>query len=375
MVESVDDAEGLYVAVERCPLCSTSRRRLTCARCVQAGDFVYFDARNTERYIEKLERLKKLKEEKEQLQQSAIQNMDKKLQADEMQWKIMSCKMKIEQLKEAVAVGNEETKSDKELLLRSQEDKQRLQRPGRTDPADVVAECDAALTSSTVSELAEARRTTYLSGRWIWDDQNGETSISITGPPVILPSNGDCSAYYSWVEEKSTNEGPELDHINPAHTISAALCYATQLVSILSHILDVNLPRKLCNSESVSSEQTDTNILHLCFSQHVDSEKLLGRTGPFEVSADLEESMEFVEPEAAGPAEESGDEAVTDEETDLGTDWETVPSPRFCDIPSQSMDLSQSALQVSQPSANAGGMISSAAASVSSWFRAYTGQR
>lgn len=50
MVESVDDAEGLYVAVERCPLCSTSRRRLTCARCVQAGDFVYFDGRNTERF-------------------------------------------------------------------------------------------------------------------------------------------------------------------------------------------------------------------------------------------------------------------------------------------------------------------------------------
>lgn len=43
--------------------------------------------------------------------------------------------------------------------------------------------------------------------------------------------------------------------------------------------------------------------------------------------------------------------------------------------PLQSMDLSQSALQVSQPSANTGGMISSAAASVTSWFRAYTGQR
>lgn len=59
------------------------------------------------------------------------------------------------------------------------------------------------------------------------------------------------------------------------------------------------------------------------------------------MSADLEESMEFVEPEAAGPAEESGDEAVTDEETDLGTDWETVPSPRFCDIPSQVKHLDQ----------------------------------
>lgn len=39
----------------------------------------------------------------------------------------------------------------------------------------------------------------------------------------------------------------ELDHINPAHTVSAALCYTTQLVTILSHILDVNLPKKLCN--------------------------------------------------------------------------------------------------------------------------------
>ena len=60
-----------------------------------------------------------------------------------------------------------------------------------------------------------------------------------------------------------------------------------------------------------------------------------GRTGPFEVAVDLEESMEFVEPEADGPAEESAEEGVTDDETDLGVDWETVPSPRFCDIPSQ----------------------------------------
>lgn len=453
------------MAVERCPLCNTARRRLTCARCIQAGDFVYFDGRNLERYKEKLERLSRLKEEKEILQQRVIKAMDKKLQNDKMKWKIMSCKMKIEQLKEAICCGNEEVKSGKELLLRSQDESQRLQRrasrhqekrdkinrhnrrlgellekrgrellgrleqlagvrrghimeltthicptqeekQGSRDPADVLSECDLALTSSTVSELAEARRTTYLSGRWIWDDQNGETSISITGLPVTLPSNGDCSAYYNWVEEKSTNQGPEMDHINPAHTISAALCYATQLVNILSHILDVNLPKKLCNSEFCGDNlsryrftralnKLNTNILHLCFSQHVDSDKLhphhtlrnimflvspdnknLGRTGPFEVSADLEDSMEFVEPEAAGPAEESGDEAVTDEETDLGTDWETVPSPRFCDIPSQPMDMSQStAMQVSQPAANAGGMISSAAASVSSWFRTYTGQR
>ncbi|XP_055028716.2 beclin 1-associated autophagy-related key regulator isoform X2 [Misgurnus anguillicaudatus] len=447
MVEALDDAEGLYVAVERCPLCNTARRRLTCARCIQNGDFVYFDGRNPERYSEKLERLQKLKNEKEDLQQRVIKAMDKKVQADQLRWKIMSCKMKIQQLKEAICTGNEEVKSGREVLIRSQEEGQRLQRracrhqekrdkikrhnqrlgellekrskefQGKLEAlAEVRREHILELTthifhiqeekqgSSTVSELAEARRTTYHSGRWIWDDQNGETSISITGPDVTLPSNGDCSAYYNWVEEKSGNQGPELDHMNPAHTISAALCYATQLVNILSHILDVNLPKKLCNSEFCGDNLTryrftravnkiNTNILHLCFSQHVEGElhphhtlrnimflvspanKNLGRTGPFEVSAGLEESMEFVEPEAAGPAEESGDEAVTDEETDLGTDWETVPSPRFCDIPSQPMDLSQSGMQASQPVGNAGGMISSAAASVTSWFRAYTGQR
>ncbi|CAB1331179.1 unnamed protein product, partial [Coregonus sp. 'balchen'] len=340
MVESVDDAEGLYVAVERCPLCNTARRKLTCARCIHAGDFVYFDGRNPER---------------------VIAAMDKKVQADQLKWKIMSCKMKLEQLKEAIGCGNEEVKSEESQRLqrrasRHQEKRDKIERHNRR-LGELLEKRGKELQGrlehlaegpSRLSELAEARRTTYLSGRWIWDDQNGETSISITGPRVTLPSNGDCSPYYSWVEEKSTNEGPELDHINPAHTISAALCFATQLINILSHILDVNLPKKLCNSEFCGDSlsryrftravtKLNTNILHLCFSQ------------------------------AAGPAEESGDEMVTDEETDLGTDWETVPSPRFCDIPSQPMDLSQSTtMQVSQPVGQAGGMISSAAASVTS---------
>ena len=66
----------------------------------------------------------------------------------------------------------------------------------------MALESEPALPSSTVSELAEARRTTYLSGRWVWDDHNGDTSISITGPHVTLPSNGDCSAYYSLAEDQ-----------------------------------------------------------------------------------------------------------------------------------------------------------------------------
>ncbi|NWI74031.1 BAKOR regulator, partial [Dryoscopus gambensis] len=162
------------------------------------------------------------------------------------------------------------------------------------DPADASSESDSAMSSSTVSKLAEARRTTYLSGRWVCDDHNGDTSISITGPWIILPNNGDYSAYYSWVEEKKTTQGPDMEHNNPAHTISAALCYATQLVNTLSLILDVNLPKKLCNRQVKTQQgnhefcgenlsrhrftravkKLNANILHLCFSQHVNLDLL-----------------------------------------------------------------------------------------------------
>ncbi|KAL0602415.1 Beclin 1-associated autophagy-related key regulator [Plecturocebus cupreus] len=76
-------------------------------------------------------------------------------------------------------------------------------------------------------------------------------------------------------------------------------------------------------------------------------------SGPFEVRADLEESMEFVDPGVAGESDESGDERISDEETDLGTDWENLPSPRFCDIPSQPVEVSQSqSTQASPPIAS-----------------------
>ncbi|RYB97536.1 hypothetical protein, partial [Ciceribacter ferrooxidans] len=71
--------------------------------------------------------------------------------------------------------------------------------------------------------------------------------------------------------------------------------------------------------------------------------------------------MEIVDPSGAGETDESGDEHVSDDETDLGTDWENLPSPKFCEIPSQPLELmeSQSTL-LSQPiaSSTAGGMIS-----------------
>ncbi|XP_068947859.1 beclin 1-associated autophagy-related key regulator isoform X2 [Petaurus breviceps papuanus] len=447
VVDSVEDAEGLYVAVERCPLCNTTRRRLTCAKCVQTGDFVFFDGRDGERFVDKKERLSHLKSKQDESRKDVLKAiMEGKWITDQLRWKIMSYSEVLLKTKE----------KNQKLLCRAQrhqEKKEKIQRHNRRlgdlvekkhddlrshyeelanlrrshileltsvifpleevktgirDPADTASESDTAMTSSTVSKLAEARRTTYLSGRWVCDDHNGDTSISIAGPWISLPNNGDYSAYYSWVEEKKTTQGPDMEHNYPAYTISAALCYATQLVNILSHILDVNLPKKLCNrqfcGENLSRrkftravKKLNANILYLCFSQHVNLDLLhplhtlrnlmylvspdtehLGRSGPFEVSADLEDSMEFLDPAAAGETDESGDEHISDEETDLGTDWENLPSPRFCDIPSQPVEVLQShSTPVSQPAASssAGGMISSAAASVTSWFKAYTGHR
>ncbi|KAK2539012.1 Atg14 [Columba guinea] len=515
-----EDAEGLYVAVERCPLCNTTRRRLTCAKCVQSGDFVFFDGRDSERFSDKKERLMHLKTKQREFQKHVLKAMEGKEITDQLRWKIMSCKMRIEQLKQTICKENDETTRYAEGLLRikeenqkhyrraqrHQEKKEKIQRHNRKlgdlvekktydlktqyehlanlrrthileltsvifpieevktsmrDPADVSSESDNAMTSSTVSKLAEARRTTYLSGRWVCDDHNGDTSIGITGPWITLPNNGDYSAYYNWVEEKKTTQGPDMEHNNPAYTISAALCYATQLVNTLSLILDVNLPKKLCNRQRVlwrESQQTQVHagseeaeceypsplllsarqfrpVAPVAYTQepHVPGQPrhgelgqisrlrvacisycfqidiilpsfncyaessvfhhlrenltqghqplkppALAQSGPFEISADLEDSMEFVDPSATGETDESGDERVSDEETDLGTDWENLPSPRFCDIPSQQAEMLQSqSTQASQPiaSSSAGGMISSAAASVTSWLKAYTGHR
>lgn len=75
------------------------------------------------------------------------------------------------------------------------------------DPADVSSESDSAMTSSTVSKLAGSTEDDLPLRRWVCDNLWGY-SISITGPWISLPNNGDYSAYYNWVEEKKTTQGP-----------------------------------------------------------------------------------------------------------------------------------------------------------------------
>eukprot|EP00069_Balaena_mysticetus_P013181 bmy_08091T0 len=398
-------------------------------------------------FVDKKERLSQLKSKQEEFQKEVLKAMEGKWITDQLRWKIMSCKMRIEQLKQTICKGNEEMKKNSEGLLktkeknqklytraqRHQEKKEKIQRHNRKlgdlvekkntdlrshyerlanlrrshileltsvifpieevktgvrDPTDVSSENDSAMTSSTVSKLAEARRTTYLSGRWVCDDHNGDTSISITGPWISLPNNGDYSAYYSWIWSIITLL------TRSALRCAMRLSWSTFCLIYSTEFCGENLSKQKFTR---AVKKLNTNILYLCFSQHVNLDQLqplhtlrnlmylvspnaehLGRSGPFEVRADLEESMEFVDPGVAGESDESGDEHVSDEETDLGTDWENLPSPRFCDIPSQPVEVSESqSTQASPPiaSSSAGGMISSAAASVTSWFKAYTGHR
>ena len=61
----------------------------------------------------------------------------------------------------------------------------------------ICSECDP-MTMSTVSALAEARRTTYIRGRWVYTDNGSEQQYEVVEPS--LPGNGDYSAYSLWGE-------------------------------------------------------------------------------------------------------------------------------------------------------------------------------
>lgn len=47
----IESSSGLYVAVERCPLCSESKRPFYCKRCVETGKFIHSNATYPDRQV------------------------------------------------------------------------------------------------------------------------------------------------------------------------------------------------------------------------------------------------------------------------------------------------------------------------------------
>ncbi|KAK7071481.1 autophagy protein 14, partial [Halocaridina rubra] len=272
----------------------------------------------------------------------------------------------------------------------------------------------------TVTAIAEASQTTYVRGRWVYTDTSHETQYRIVHP--LLPGSGDYSAF-NLLLVNSAGEGEERADVEQsgAYSVCAGLTYLAQLVNTLAFYLDVTLPKKLCYSEFCRGElneqqfarytsRLNTNVVYLCFSQNVPVQLLrpthttpnllalletetadLGRQGSFEVAESLVESME------EGMEEDNAEGSDSDEEEDtdtLSAEWETVPHLPMIEPPliptHQAYSTFNSTAIYSQANvgqfghgtatiggmaAGAGGIVSSAAASVMSLFRGFGGMQ
>ncbi|XP_022196498.2 beclin 1-associated autophagy-related key regulator [Nilaparvata lugens] len=400
---SLDDNSKISYPVE-CPLCSKYRKLFYCKLCIRNGDFFNSSSIRAERFSEKRSRLNRLKEDRKQVQtlcedklvhrqkiykvageidshkerikllKLLIQEKEKKVNDrkkrsmelhasnETLRQRLPKYRDRVRKLEELVRGSSSDAISQRRKLTQLQLDiKQRV----RTNlqhlveyifPISVVQpqnrsqeDCD------TVSALAEASRTAYMGGRWVYTDSSGELQHCIVAP--TLPGSGDYSSYNSWVAANKDGGVPgshsEIVNDNQAYNISAALTYTTQLINVLAFYLDVRLPSKLCYSEFCGSEVSEHkfarrvarlnwNVLHLCFSQRVDARHLqpthtlhnllllldtsfsdLGRMGAVEVDSAIACSLED---KLREQLEANTDDSSSEEDSDhLPNEWEAVP--------------------------------------------------
>uniref|UniRef100_T1JJT5 Beclin 1-associated autophagy-related key regulator n=1 Tax=Strigamia maritima TaxID=126957 RepID=T1JJT5_STRMM len=275
-------------------------------------------------------------------------------------------------------------------------------RPNKSEP-DSGAE-------DTVTALAEASRTTYVHGRWVYADNVCDVQYQIV--ESFLPASGDYSDYSIWVSTtKDAVPAVELAHKNPAYAITAGLTYTTQLICVLSFFMDLNLPHELNYSDFCSHElnrdrfvqkvaKMNANVLHLCFHHGVNPDKLHPRQtirnllhllnsenynpqrlGLYRIETNQLNSMEESLRSDLNISVSDEDE---DEENDFIGEWEKVHSVSCEDtqIPSRGLSAT-TAVQYNTlfrqnthpPHAHAtasatGGLVSSAMGAVTSWWKA-----
>ncbi|XP_071554674.1 beclin 1-associated autophagy-related key regulator [Temnothorax nylanderi] len=265
---------------------------------------------------------------------------------------------------------------------------------------------DSATSDILTSALADASGTSYVRGRWISEKESSlEIHHCIVEP--TLPATGDYSAYSLWVAaNKDGVPGTNKENAmhNPAYNISAALTYATQLVNVLAYYINVRLPYKITCGEFCGNELSDqkfarkvarlnSNVLHLCLTQNTKIEVLhpmhtlqnlmhllnteisdLGRIGPMEVDPSVIAQLH----NQLVPDLENSDDSASDEE-DLCWGWEAVSHTSVPSIACPEMAVPTSGAMVSQQSSSmqvhqsvAGGLVTSAAASIASIWRGWT---
>lgn len=128
-------------------------------------------------------------------------------------------------------------------------------------------------------ELAEARRLSFVHGRWIYDQGEGPdiVRISIASNKACAPADGDYSACQIWLKAiSSTNksiassdisdsassaiEYTEM-HRSPGASIFAALYLSTQLLHTIRKLLCIHMPYKHHYRQFSDANMTDQDFL------------------------------------------------------------------------------------------------------------------
>ncbi|XP_076095380.1 beclin 1-associated autophagy-related key regulator-like [Mytilus galloprovincialis] len=443
---SIESSTGLTVAVERCPLCDGTRRKYYCQSCVKQGLFIHSKATVCQRYTELLYKLDFTKIERDKTLEKCQEKVEPILQTDIRLQEINECHRKIDLLKIALQTAKEKIVKDKQQLenmrrinsnksVKSKTHKekkiliQKFIKQKYQDISDknenikfqvntladirlfhiavlqkyifsveevtLPSALEANMAVSTVSAIRDASHMTYISGKWAYTNSLEDGNYRIIVP--TLPSSGDYSSYNLWVATSRENGGnPDNSLQNPGHTISGGLSLTSQLLAVLSYILDVNLPWKQNYSVFCGGEMTEKhfkndvarlnqNILYLCFSQGVqeyhqlDTKNTLqnilyllqcptfGRSIPVLINEELLHSFEEVT-----VTEEC--KSLANHDNDQDGEWEQVnedladmeiPSRAFYSMTSDVPSM----MYTGRQSESAIGIVSSAAASVFSIFK------
>lgn len=248
------------------------------------------------------------------------------------------------------------------------------------------------------SELAEATRTSYIEGRWVSEEEDVRMVYSING--ACLPGNGDYSSYHEWVKARRNGSrelasDEEISLKTPAFRMTAALTHACQMLKLMAFYLDVILPKRISYSEFCQRElskkdfksavdRLNTNVLHLCFTQHVEPSLLhprrtlhnlytclnslhLGRGGPFECHPEL---IPISSEKDDSDSSDQNYSASEDANSESDAEWENLPANlvHTTDSSTHQGTMSQSksseSSQKTDEPATAASLVSSAAASV-----------
>ncbi|KAH1014910.1 beclin 1-associated autophagy-related key regulator isoform X2 [Dendroctonus ponderosae] len=419
----------------RCPLCKKFQKCFYCKDCIQGGYIAaHFESLNSIRLSldDLTEKKRKIEQsclqylenkQKADILQTKIRQVrdrnriislaleEKRQKKEELNQKLV--KMAAENKERGERLGHFKTKNEmmEDYISRKHEDltgaKEKLNKQYK-DLTDLVrlrveqlfqfvfpiTESWSHISCRELESSGESSRP--AKEKWVYADDSNEVQYKIVNPS--LPGSGNYSNYTLWAKCDGVPMSEDVNQMagNPALNIATALAYTAQLLNVLSFFLDVRLPYKIIYSEFNSTTLTEqqfskkvaklnANILYLCISQNVEISSLspnktiqnllklrnnkttqLGSQLPMEMNDQQAEQLEKLIP---------SDIKATDSDSDEMSDWEALPQGVQCpEAAPGPATVPTSVMNSQQASSLAGGLVTSAVASVASIWRGFTGR-